>query len=713
MKKITAVVLMLAMVLTLFGVSAVAVSAETPDVSGLKEGWNEIEGKTYYVKNGEVLTGRQNIKGYLYLFDEDGVQLTGLKQVGSYLAFFLKNKYYDGRAYYGKVTTGGKTYDFTNGPIFLSTGWWEIDGVKYYFIDGALQTGIVQIGKGLYFFDENGIQDYGFKCVDGKYYFFQEKKYGGAAYSGLVATKDKKIYNTRNEFYADGPEGWTGRDFYVKDGRKLKGLQEIGKYTYYFDEAGDLQTGFRTVHGKDYYFVAKKYGGYAYNGKVAHGGKVYDVGEDFNVYEPVYMEPVTEKVDESETVTVTTDGTVKEASVPGAVVNEIFDKVFEDSASEDKSLTLVLNVEETGKTDTEFNYEIDMDAIVKEISGGEVVKSGTYDVNDLGIEFKDYVEVQINIAPGLNNVQVKHNGEDMTEVESKEDIPAENANPAGYFNYAKESGLLRLWITSFSPFTVSGTMYEARIIRDGEVAGEYTTIWDGLKAVTEDGDVLQIVSDVTGITETLYLNACKAVGSWATGFVMEGPTATKYTIDLNGHTVSGSPVAGVFQAGPGQAVEVTFMDSSAEKTGKVIHTTTSAVAIYQNGNMGKVIIESGTYIGGKASLYIEDTVEIKGGNFENTVTGYANTHAAVIATGTYADVYVSGGTFAPVKHFIYGKSKSSGPDVIAVSGGKFIGLDKDNIFVNVADRSAGKYTISITGGEFEFDVAEAFPNYVK
>lgn len=253
------------------------IEGEEPAV--LTEGWNEIDGKTYYVKDGEFLTGRQNIKGKLYLFDEEGVQLTGLQKVGPYLAFFLKNKYYNGNAYYGKVTTGGKTYDFTNGPIFLATGWWEFKGNKYYYIDGNLQTGIVEIGGKLYFFDEEGKQAAGLQCVDGKYYYFQALKYGGAAYSGLVSTKDKKVYNTRTDFYAEGPEGWTGKDFYVTGGRKTRGLKTIGKCTYYFDENGDLQTGFYEIDGEPFYFVAKNYGGYAYNGTVYHNGKLYEVND--------------------------------------------------------------------------------------------------------------------------------------------------------------------------------------------------------------------------------------------------------------------------------------------------------------------------------------------------------------------------------------------------------------------------------------------------
>lgn len=210
----------------------------------------------------------------------------------------------------------------------------------------------------------------------------------------------------------------------------------------------------------------------------------------------VMSKPMTKKLASTESLKIVVpeeaESSVKEASVPAAVANAVFDKVFTDSTTSDKSLTLVLNVEEKSKTDTTFNYEIDMDAVIKEVSGSTVIKNETKSVNDLGLELTDFVEVQMNIAPGLLNVNVKHNGNDMTKAASKEAIPAENQNAAGYFNYAKASGTTKLWIKSFSPFTVTG---EKALYVDGIGAkeGYYRTFAEAY-AAAEANDIIHFTA---------------------------------------------------------------------------------------------------------------------------------------------------------------------------------------------------------------------------
>lgn len=156
-------------------------------------------------------------------------------------------------------------------------GWYEDADGKFYIKDGERVKGVVTINKRTYFFDEDGVQSVGFKCYEGKYYYFNDFKYGGYLYKGQIL-HDGKIYNTSVLGYANDYEGWHGnKEYYVKNGDTVKGLQKIDGLTYYFGENGIKSTGFKNIDGTPYYFVAPSYGGYAYTGKVLHGGKVYDV----------------------------------------------------------------------------------------------------------------------------------------------------------------------------------------------------------------------------------------------------------------------------------------------------------------------------------------------------------------------------------------------------------------------------------------------------
>ncbi len=75
--------------------------------------------------------------------------------------------------------------------------------------------------------------------------------------------------------------GWVtskGTTYYKKSGKNIKGLQKIGKYYYYFDNKGRMQTGWKTLKGKKFYF--KKTGAIGKKGKmltgwVEIGGKMY------------------------------------------------------------------------------------------------------------------------------------------------------------------------------------------------------------------------------------------------------------------------------------------------------------------------------------------------------------------------------------------------------------------------------------------------------
>ena len=130
---------------------------------------------------------------------------------------------------------------------YLSTGWFEANGYRYF-----AQTG-GKLGKNL------GRLKSGYKKVNGNYYLFSTKKKVGR--------------------YGRMQTGWqnvSGKIFYFSEsGIKKTGLSEVGKNLYYFAEnggktRGQVKTGWVTVNDKKYYFrtsgkVGKKFGA-AYRG---------------------------------------------------------------------------------------------------------------------------------------------------------------------------------------------------------------------------------------------------------------------------------------------------------------------------------------------------------------------------------------------------------------------------------------------------------------
>lgn len=132
------------------------------------EGWLELDGDTYYVReDGLIPLASYEIDGVTYLFNEEGKLSTGIRfmmlENDFYVCYFSK----EGRvesdwATIGKTTP--KTLYFDEDGRAVS-GWQTIDGKKYFFgvdSDDALAsyimaTGKVKIGDEEYEFGEDGV----------------------------------------------------------------------------------------------------------------------------------------------------------------------------------------------------------------------------------------------------------------------------------------------------------------------------------------------------------------------------------------------------------------------------------------------------------------------------------------------------------------------------------------------------------------------------
>ena len=136
----------------------------------------------------------------------------------------------------GFVTTGGKTYFYSNGEKL--TGLWQIDGKVYYFNQsGVMQKGWVEISGSWFYFKSNGAAEKGWKKWNGNMYYL-DKQYG-VMVSGELRTIDGKIY------------------LFAKSGKQLKGWQQYSGKWYFFKADGAAEKGWKKWNGK-WYFLDRK-----------------------------------------------------------------------------------------------------------------------------------------------------------------------------------------------------------------------------------------------------------------------------------------------------------------------------------------------------------------------------------------------------------------------------------------------------------------------
>ena len=216
-RKITATLLMILMSLALpagagsLPLSALAAETETMEVPGEEgivytdgpTGFRLVDGKTYYYVNNQMQTGWRTLGGKRYYF-----------------------------------TTGAKNHGV------MKTGKRRLGG-KWYYLDPDLRTGLFQIeGKG-YYADANGVLQSGWRTVGGKKYYFtadSSRRFEGLTGMQYIGTK----------WYYLAPEAKTG-------------LFKVDGKLYYAGTDGALQSGWKTVNGKKYYFYAKNGTGHVHH----------------------------------------------------------------------------------------------------------------------------------------------------------------------------------------------------------------------------------------------------------------------------------------------------------------------------------------------------------------------------------------------------------------------------------------------------------------
>lgn len=223
-----------------------------------KTGWYEIDGCTYYNKNGKKLKGLQKIGSkYYYLDPGTGQRVTGLVTLNGKTYFFSTKT---GARKRGFATYKGKTYYFGK-KYYALKGHQKINGKRYYFS----KKGVMYKNKWLsrkYYYGADGVRCCGWQNILGKRYYFDPST--GKVQTAGWATIDKKTYL----FASDGSvvllqglqKSDTTRKYYYYDenGEMLTGWQTVGNYTYYFSKKnGAALKGWHKISGNYYYFNTK------------------------------------------------------------------------------------------------------------------------------------------------------------------------------------------------------------------------------------------------------------------------------------------------------------------------------------------------------------------------------------------------------------------------------------------------------------------------
>ena len=190
-----------------------ATSASAASSSGVTK-WEYTGGKWKYLLNGNYLKNCfRKIDGETYLFDGNGIMLTGFQKVG------------------------GKTYYFdSSGKMLLR--WKRINGRKYLFdpVDGHMHTGWEWVSE------------------NNAWYYLSPQT--GYLLEGWLDYGGKKYYLAPVDFYA------------------VTGWQFIGGKWYFFDTKNcDMKTGWLTDSGKTYYLASN---GVMVTGKQSIGGRTYN-----------------------------------------------------------------------------------------------------------------------------------------------------------------------------------------------------------------------------------------------------------------------------------------------------------------------------------------------------------------------------------------------------------------------------------------------------
>jgi|GEM_PF-1453350 len=122
--------------------------------------------------------------------------------------------------------------------------WVKKSGKTYYYNGkGKKVTGLKKIKGSYYYFNKKGVlYKKGWKIVKGSKYYFA--KTNGKAYKGIKTISGKKyLFSTKCKLYGTGINAYGGKKYYTVKGMVQTGWKIVSGKTYYFNTNGIMQTG--------------------------------------------------------------------------------------------------------------------------------------------------------------------------------------------------------------------------------------------------------------------------------------------------------------------------------------------------------------------------------------------------------------------------------------------------------------------------------------
>jgi glucan-binding YG repeat protein len=150
------------------------------------------------------------------------------------------------------ITHTDNSFDSIAKANGYGSGWVELDGNKYYYVDGGVKTGWQSIDGKSYFFDEAGVMKTGWVSKDENKYYLDNK---GEMKTGWLELDGKSYYfditgAMRTGWVADG-----GKEYYLDNKGVMKtGWLSIEANRYFLDNSGVMKTGW-LANGGDWYYL--------------------------------------------------------------------------------------------------------------------------------------------------------------------------------------------------------------------------------------------------------------------------------------------------------------------------------------------------------------------------------------------------------------------------------------------------------------------------
>ena len=195
----------------------------------------------YFDEETHILaTGETLISGNKYLFDGEGIMLTGFQKVDG------KTRYYSpgtGVMKTGWFNDNSADYYFDEKSGDMATGWMEIEGKKYYFEpeSGKLTKGLFTGEDGTFYADpDTGVLNTGLQAIDGKHYYFDEET--GVMKKGWVDIGEDRYFF--NEDTGEGLDGIIEKEdgkYGFTAGLMIRNKRAMDEdHIYYFGEDGKV-----------------------------------------------------------------------------------------------------------------------------------------------------------------------------------------------------------------------------------------------------------------------------------------------------------------------------------------------------------------------------------------------------------------------------------------------------------------------------------------